>query len=208
MPSRFISQSGYKKQLDNQLEKLLDKQGPLSPTDFETMARLADKGADITMRDNEAVVQAAAHGQVFMVRLLHRYGADLSAQDDRALLCAAAYDCLDVLRYLHENGCDIRTNDDEAMRTAAQWGYEGIVGYLYDNGVPLSVLNDQDRTKWEKRLNVGGKKQDVDVDAPVEDHFVLAGALYAVTDRRFGSKDNARRDERKRRPARSPLVTA
>ena len=104
-----------------------------------------DQGADITAKDNLALLNAAKHGHLDIVKHLVEEGADLVAGNYISLVQAAKYGHLEVVKYLHAEGADLTARHNQALTWAAENGHLDIVKYMdawginfnYPDNVPL-----------------------------------------------------------------------
>ncbi|PIA12927.1 hypothetical protein COEREDRAFT_83808 [Coemansia reversa NRRL 1564] len=96
-------------------------------------------GADLHVRDDEPLCEAAAHGHLRLLHLLMAAGADLHAASDAPLRCAARGGHVDVVRALLDAGADARASGGvQALRAAARGGWLHVVTTLVAAGADLS----------------------------------------------------------------------
>lgn len=126
---------------------------PITTGNLSELRRLYESGViDIHERDDEALMLAAANGQLDILRYLHQNGCDIHARADSPMRLAAANGRLEVVKYLHWNGCDIHSNNDAAIRAAAAKGNLQVVKYLHWNGCDLRACQTAlARLPWESR---------------------------------------------------------
>ena len=100
---------------------------------IDTWQYLCKNGIDIA----DYVRWATENGHLDVVKYLHENGADITDRDNEAVICAAENGRLDVVKYLHEHGADITAQDNMAVRWAKIGGSQEIVDYLLANGAKL-----------------------------------------------------------------------
>lgn len=88
---------------------------------------------------NEALIAAAAAGQLASVRYLHEIGADVAADDHAPIIAAAGAGQVEVVRYLHQMGGDVRARRGAPLATAMEQGRLEVVTYLHHQGAPLDT---------------------------------------------------------------------
>ena len=77
---------------------------------------------------------AASHGQLDMVKALHRHGCPF---ESGACVRAASEGHLEVLRYLHRNGCALKGSTG---LLAAENGHVHILRYMHAQGIPWDAM--------------------------------------------------------------------
>lgn len=138
---------------------------------------LVEAGADLYVRTKEGFsvhhfavladspdalwINAAADGQVEVVRFLCDAGADVSDRDTQggtALIIAAAKWQLAVVRLLSDAGANLSDRDGEGwtvLMTAAGDGHLDVVRFLCDAGADLSACDDNGRTTLTAAATTG-----------------------------------------------------
>ncbi len=148
--------------------------------DVIELERLLNAGADICVRNDQALQTAAKYGYLPVVRLLVDRGAEIHAWGEAAL-CDAAFNghltivqflldrganphadngsplsaavCsakLPVVQLLLDRGADIHANRDKALTVAASRGHREVVTLLLHNGADATQIDLADL--WENDL--------------------------------------------------------
>lgn len=121
--------------------------------DMQKIKTLAEKGADLNVRDEDiadatALILAASNGDLRMMKFLIEHGADIHARGherhDSALECAADINddiiALGRLNYLLAHGASVNPpldDDSTALIYAASHGNEACVNLLISRGADL-----------------------------------------------------------------------
>ena len=74
---------------------------------------------------------------------LHETGAELNVRNNEALCRACENGHLDVVRYFQENGVKLNALNNEPLCRACEHGHLGVVRYLNENGIKLNVRNNE-----------------------------------------------------------------
>ena len=111
---------------------------------------LVDRGAEIHTCGEAALCDAAFNGHLTIVQFLLDRGANPHANNGGALHAAACSAKLPVVQLLLDRGADIHANRDEVLRMAASRGHRAVVTLLLDNGADATQIDLPDL--WENDL--------------------------------------------------------
>ncbi|KAJ3328345.1 hypothetical protein HDU93_001511, partial [Gonapodya sp. JEL0774] len=101
---------------------------------LEVVRFLLEHGADIHVKDDEALYMGVRSGQIEIVRILMSLGADVNAGNGKALEEASYSGHLDIILLLLDNGANIHAGDDGALWSAVAKGRLKTVQLLLDRG--------------------------------------------------------------------------
>ena len=91
---------------------------------------------------NEILIKSAENGFLLGVKYALENGADVHVKDDDALRWSSYSGHYDVVKLLLDNGADVHANKDQALRWAANNGHYNIVKLLLDNGANVYAINN------------------------------------------------------------------
>ena len=136
--------------VNNYNELLLDSS---EENEISLVKEALNKGADINFQTSLSLYNAAASGNLEIVKYLIENGAlDL----DGAMRAASGRGYLNIVKYLVENGANIHSLNELALRLASKYGDLNIVKYLVEKGADIHVFDDHplQLAKEQKHLDV------------------------------------------------------
>ena len=95
-------------------------------------------GADVTVKNNEAIVRASAQGHTEIVKALIKAGSDVTESGNYAIQITSENGHAEVVKILIDNGADVTDCHNEAIRNASENGYEEVVELLIKAGASFS----------------------------------------------------------------------
>ena len=110
---------------------ILDKRYDLFNVD--TFKYLVEKGADVRVNDDCALVFSARYGHLDVIKYLVEKGADVHADNNYALKWSAVKGHLDVVKYLVKKGADVHAENDYALRWSAHSNHLDVYEFLKAN---------------------------------------------------------------------------
>ena len=93
------------------------------------------------MTRKEELIKASKNGNLQKIKDLVNQGADIHIRNEEALRWAANNGYLDIVKYLVSQGADIHAKNDEALRYAISNGYQDVVEYLKNYEKPKEIFN-------------------------------------------------------------------
>lgn len=102
---------------------------------IEIIQELVQSGADVRLRDSQALTWAAMHGHVEVMHYLVEQGADKKALTDKTLAVACVRGAEKAIRYMVEElSVDANGDDESPLRHAVIENNPDIVHYLLTQG--------------------------------------------------------------------------
>lgn len=99
---------------------------------------LIEKGADIHIREDQALISACQGGHLGIVKLLIENGADIHAQTERALESAIQFSKdIEIVKLLIGNGADVRLIPYYILEMMVQLRDWDLAKYLIENGANI-----------------------------------------------------------------------
>lgn len=95
-------------------------------------------------KPNELLILSSYHGLMEGLENALQRGADVHVYKDLALVYAASGGHLEAVKLLIENGANVNENKHEALVSAAAENYKDIINLMIDNGAKMSKeeIND------------------------------------------------------------------
>lgn len=102
----------------------------------EMVKLLLDNGADVKLKNNEALIAACRYGHIEIVKLLIDKKAD--PKTENAFFSACRNGHFDIVKLLLKHGAPLNARNGYALTTASWNGHLEIVKFLLDQGVYIN----------------------------------------------------------------------